>query len=185
MSELSELIKINRNIEKQNEEIIRLLKRIAGEDDEGHMTIPYVAPQEIAPHEMSFEFDESSEVGEAYFIEGHDVFRLTVKNNETSIDNLTGSAEASNFAEQEMLANESVKLNQAIGPKTVILNTEQAMNLPETLKMCYEIKAEKVFLPWFSMTQLIGAPETLMNLLKLDFYKDDAQLIEKVFAGGE
>lgn len=34
MSDLSELIKINRNIEKQNEEIIRLLKKIAGEKEE-------------------------------------------------------------------------------------------------------------------------------------------------------
>ena len=34
MSELSELIEINRNIEKQNEEIIRLLKIIAKEEDE-------------------------------------------------------------------------------------------------------------------------------------------------------
>ena len=34
MSELSELIKINKNIEKQNEEIIRLLKIIAGEKDD-------------------------------------------------------------------------------------------------------------------------------------------------------
>ena len=34
MSDLSELIKINRNIERQNEEIIRLLKKIAGEEEE-------------------------------------------------------------------------------------------------------------------------------------------------------
>ena len=34
MSELSELIKINKNIEKQNEEIIRLLKKIAGEEED-------------------------------------------------------------------------------------------------------------------------------------------------------
>ena len=33
MSDLSELIKINRNMEKQNEEIIRLLKKIAGEEE--------------------------------------------------------------------------------------------------------------------------------------------------------
>ena len=33
MSELSQLIEINRNIEKQNEEIIRLLKKIAGEEE--------------------------------------------------------------------------------------------------------------------------------------------------------
>ena len=33
MSDLSELIKINKNIERQNEEIIRLLKKIAGEKE--------------------------------------------------------------------------------------------------------------------------------------------------------
>ncbi len=40
MSDLSELIKINKNIEAQNEEIIRLLKKIAGEED--------IAPKNIA-----------------------------------------------------------------------------------------------------------------------------------------
>lgn len=185
MSELSELIKINRNIERQNDEIIRLLKKIAGEESDGEVTIPYVAPEQNAPPEMSFSFDGESEVGEVYFIEENDVFRLTVKNNETTIDNLTGSDDACNFAEQEMIANESIRLNEAIGPATVILNTEQSMELPETLKVCYEIGAEKVYMPWFSMTQLIGAPETLMTLMKLDFYKNDEQLIEKVFKKGE
>ena len=33
MSDLSELIKISKNIEAQNEEIIRLLKKIVGEDE--------------------------------------------------------------------------------------------------------------------------------------------------------
>ena len=33
MSDLSELIKIGKNIEAQNEEIIRLLKKIAGEEE--------------------------------------------------------------------------------------------------------------------------------------------------------
>lgn len=185
MSELSELIKINRNIEKQNEEIIRLLKRIAGEEEENQMTIPYVAPQQIDTPDISFNFPDESDVGEVYFIEDFEVFRLTVKNNETSIDNLTGSAEACNFAEQEMIANESIRLNQPIDAKTVILNTEQAMNLPEILRLCYESGAEKVYMPWFSMTQLIGAPDTLMTLMKLDFYKSDEQLMEKVFKKGD
>ena len=34
MSDLSELIEIAKNIENQNTEIIRLLKKIAGEDEE-------------------------------------------------------------------------------------------------------------------------------------------------------
>ena len=62
MSELSELIKINRNIERQNNEIIRLLKRIAGEENEGEMTISYVAPKQFTPPEMSFAFDDESEI---------------------------------------------------------------------------------------------------------------------------
>lgn len=181
MSELSELLKITRNIESQNEEIIRLLKKIAGEETEGEMTIPYVAPQQHAVPDMSFEFEAESAVGEVYFIEENDVFILTVKNNETSIDNLTGSRDACHYAEQEMLANESVRLNRAIGLATVILNTEQSMNLPETLRLCSEIGAENVYIPWYSMTQLVGAPETLMSIMKLDFYKSDDQLIEKVF----
>ena len=185
MSELSELIKINRNIEKQNEEIIRLLKRIAGDDADGVMTIPYVAPQKIETPKTSFTFADESEVGEVYFIEEFEVFKLSVKNNEITIDNLTGSSEACNFAEQEMIANESIKLNRAVGAKTVILNTDQAMNLPETLKLCYEVGAKKVYMPWFSMTQLVGAPDTLMTLMKLDFYRTDEQLIEKVFGKGD
>ena len=185
MSELSELININRNIEKQNEEIIRLLKKIAGEQSDGEMTIPYVAPQQIETPDTTFTFGDESAVGEVYFIEEFDVFKLTVKNNETVVNNLTGSAESCNFYEQELIANESIKLNQAIGPKTVILNTEQSKNLPETLRICYEMGANNVYMPWFSMTQLIGAPETLMTLLKLDFYKNEEQLIEKIFKKGD
>ena len=63
MSELSELIEINRNIERQNDEIIRLLKKIAGEENDGEMTIPYVAPKQKAPPEMSFTFGGESDVG--------------------------------------------------------------------------------------------------------------------------
>ena len=109
MSQLSELIKINRNIEKQNDEIIRLLKKIAGEDEDGQMTIPYVAPQKIEAPDTSFTFGDESAVGEVYFIEDFEVFKLTIKNNETSIDNLTGSSEACDFAEQEMIANEAAR----------------------------------------------------------------------------
>ena len=185
MSELSELIEINRNIERQNEEIIRLLKKIAGDENEDEMTIPYVAPQQITHPEVSFTFGDDSAAGEVYFIEEFDVFKLTVKNNETIVNNMTGSAEACNFAEQEMLANESIRINQPLNPKTVILNTEQSMNLPETLKMCHEIEAEYVFVPIYSMAQLVGAPETLMSIMKIDFYKSDEELIEKVFYKGD
>lgn len=181
MSELSELIKINRNIERQNEEIIRLLRKIADDDAEGQVTIPYVAPVQPEAPNMSFAFDGQSAVGEVHFIEEKNVFKLSVKNNEISINNLTGEGDACNYAEQEMIAYESIKQNQAIKPATVILNTEQSMNLPETLKICHEVGAKYVFIPWYSMTQLVGAPEMLLNIMKLDFYKDDGQLIGKVF----
>ena len=185
MSELSELIKTAKNIERQNDEIIRLLKKIAEDDSEGQMTIPYVAPEQPQAPDMSFAFGDESEVGEVYFIEEKNVFRLTIKNNEMTINNLTGSTDACYYAEQEMIANESIRLNHAIEPATVILNTEQSMNLPETLKICHEIGTKKVYIPWYSMTQLVGAPETLMIVMKLDFYKDDDQLIQKVFNKGD
>ena len=41
MSDLSELIKIAKNIENQNEEIIRLLKKIAGEEAENDKLAEY------------------------------------------------------------------------------------------------------------------------------------------------
>ena len=185
MSDLSELIKITRNIERQNDEIIRLLKRIAGDENDGEMTIPYVAPQQVSVPDVAFEFDGLIGLGEVHFIEGKDVFRLTVRNNEVSIDNMTGSKDACHYAEQELIANESVKRNQPIDPATVILNTEQSMNLPETLKICFEIGAENVYVPMYSMAQLVGAPETLMRVMKIDFYRSDEELIEKVFGKGE
>ena len=75
MSELSELIQINKNIEQQNREIIRLLKVIAGEDDDYvELTVPDDAPKVT--------LDEASEVGEVYFIEDKNVFKLSIKNND-------------------------------------------------------------------------------------------------------
>ena len=53
MSELSELIEINRNIEKQNEEIIRLLKIIAKEEDETEEIIEEeIEEEEVEPVEF-------------------------------------------------------------------------------------------------------------------------------------
>ena len=79
------------------------------------------------------------------------------------------------------MANESIKKNQRLPDSTVILNTEQSANLPQTLEMCYKFGAKKVFLPWASMTQLIGAPDKLMTIMKLDFYRTEEELITKVF----
>lgn len=174
MSELSELIEINRNIEKQNEEIIRLLKIIAGdEDDYVELSVPDETP--------SITLDATPQVGEVYFIEDKNVFRLSIKNNDLSIDNLTGSLRPTNFSCQHLVANESYNLKVPLKPATVILDKEQSANLPETLKMCVDIEAKYVFLPWSSMTQLIGAPENLMSMIKLDFYKSEEELIEKLF----
>ena len=189
MSELSELIEINRNIERQNDEIIRLLKKIAGEEDDAPDAFEYVKmesiQQEIAEKILSEIpgrlLENEPEVGVVHFIDDRNIFRLTVENNETKVDNLTGSSRPTNFKCQELIANESIKRNQPIPESTVILDKDQATELPILLKMCYDQGAKNIFLPWYSMTQIIGAPETLMEILKLDFYKTEEQLIEKVF----
>ena len=49
MSDLSELIKIAKNIENQNTEIIRLLKKIAGEDEEDERLRKYKELLSYAP----------------------------------------------------------------------------------------------------------------------------------------
>ena len=190
MSELSELIEINKNIEKQNEEIIRLLKKIADEkeDDVGYVRMAEIQNKIIEKIEKNLPesiLEYAPDVGEVYFIEDNDIFKLSVKNHETTVDNLTGSAKSINFNCQELVANESVKRNQPIPDSTVILNREQSNNLPVTLKICYDQGARNVFLPWYSMTQLVGAPETIMKILNLDFYKTEEQLIEKVFNAGD
>ena len=173
MSDLSELIKIAKNIENQNTEIIRLLKKIAGEDEEDERLRKYKELLSYTPHEP----------GEVYFLEGPDIFKLSVENNETIVDNLTGDAEASDFELQELIANESIKNDVSLDDGTVILNSQQSQNLPETLKICVEQDAKKVFMPIFSSTQLVGAPNNLMTILKLDFYKSEDQLLEKLFKG--
>ena len=103
MSELSELIQINKNIEKQNEEIIRLLKIIAGEGDDEYVEL------EVHQDTVDVTVDGNPLVGEVYFIEDKNVFRLSVKNNDFSIDNLTGSLRPSYYTCQHLVANESYK----------------------------------------------------------------------------
>ncbi|MBQ6100245.1 MAG: hypothetical protein IJL02_10355 [Methanobrevibacter sp.] len=178
MSELSELIEINKNIEKQNEEIIRLLKKIAGEDGYVHMEKEEVVFDEIEDTDL---LKTAPDVGEVYFVDNGDVFKLTVEDNETSVDNLTGSAEPSDYSVQELIANETIKRNQPLAENIVILGVENSANLPQILKVCHEQGAEKVYIPWYEMKQLIGAPETLMQIIKLDFYKTEELLIEKLF----
>ena len=191
MSELSELIEINRNIEKQNDEIIRLLKIIADEKDQTYQTptveIPYVtAPTpEIVVDEEGDCLDKVLEVGEVLFIEERNIFKLTIKNNEVITNNLTGSAEPIDYSLQEFVANESVRLNQEISPSTVILSKEQVTNLAETLKISIMQGAKKIYVSIFSMGQLVGAPQELTELIKIDFYKTEEDLINKLFEVGD
>ena len=205
MSDLSELIQITKNIEKQNTEIIRLLKKIAGESEKddkleqykkllsydpdfGDLHIDGVKseyPEEPKEVENKFKIgdllENSIAVGEVYFLEGQDIYRLTVEDNQTVVDNLTGEIKASEFGLQEMVANESVKNNASLEDSTVILSREQSQNLPETLKICVEQGAKKVYMPLFASAQLVGAPQSLLEILKLDFYKNEEQLLEKLF----
>ena len=201
MSELSELIEINKNIERQNEEIIRLLKKIAGEEDELEAKKEKImslapdfgdlfssiqeTPQEDEPLDESFRIgsllDTEIDVGEVYYIEGLDIYKLTIENNEITIDNLTGDGESNEFALQELIANESIKNNASLEDGTVILSAQQCENLPEIMKVCVEQGAQKVYMPLSSSAQLVGAPHNLINYVRMDFYKNDDHLIEKLF----
>ena len=206
MSDLSELLKTTKNIEKQNDEIIHLLKKIAGESEEDDKLSKYKKLLEYTPDfgelyidddklgqtkeepeevENTFQIgtllENSHDIGEVYFIEGENIFKLSIQNNETIINNITGDDEASEFGLQEMIANELIKNNASLDDSTVILNREQSLNLPETLKICVEQGAKKVYIPIFAATQLVGAPNSLMTILKLDFYKSEEELLEKLF----
>lgn len=202
MSELSELIEIAKNIESQNDEIIRLLKIVAGKseaerpkDDSvldltpnfGELFLSYKdeGPAEEVELDDSFRIgsllDNEIDVGEVYYIEGADIFKLSINNNEISIDNLTSDAEPIEFALQEMIANESIKNNASLEDGTVILSSQQCQNLPETMRICVEQGARKVYIPLFASAQLVGAPQNLINYVKMDFYKNDDHLIDKLF----
>lgn len=192
MSELSELIEINRNIEKQNEEIIRLLRIIAGEKDLAYETptveIPYVSmpTQDFTVDATDGDLlDTSLDVGEVLFIEDKNIFKLSVRNNEVSTNNLTGSGEPNDYSLQEFVANESIRLNQEVSPSTVILSKQQAESLAETLKVIVMQGAKRVYVSIFSMGQLVGAPQELMDFIKVDFYKNEKDLIDKLFETGD
>ena len=220
MSELSELIEITRNIEKQNEEIIRLLKIIAKEEDDkpkddslnltpdfgelflsdkedakiaidfGELKEAMAASEnEIAQEEPELNrsmmigslLDNEIDVGEVYFVEGTDIYKLTVENNETTVDNLTGDDDPNIFALQELVANTSIKNNSSLEDGTVILSKEHCINLPEVMRICVEQGATKVYMPLFASAQLVGAPQNLIEYVRMDFYKNDDDLIKKLF----
>jgi hypothetical protein len=215
MSELSELIEINRNIEKQNEEIIRLLKKIAGEDGNDQIKVGFSKKNPLKESQGSIEddlmkisfskknpfADQPAEetpaeeelpdgllqelefgVGDVYYIEGVDLFALSIQNNERMIDNLTGDGESINFNLAELVANESIKNNQSLDDYTVIVNEEETMDLSESLRVCHESGARKVFIPWSLRSQLLFAPPKLMEILKINFYKSDDELMDKLFS---
>ena len=189
MSELSQLIQINKNIEKQNEEIIRLLKKIANEaeDEEIKESAEEELNEEYLDENTLFRYgvDKSIEgemaAGEVYFIEDKNMFKLSVDKNNITIDNLTGSAKPNSFALEKLIANESMKNNVSLEDGTVIISLDNSNNLAESLKICVEQSAKKVFIPVSASTQLIGAPQQIMQLVKLDVYKNEENLIEKLF----
>lgn len=187
MSELEELIRINRNIENQNREIIRLLKIIAGQSDfvdRSGYVFPEIPDEIDNVYENADSFDSllevTCDVGEVYFIDG-DIFRLKVEKDELSVDNLMGNGESTNLGVAETVSRESIRRNQSLDDSTVILTDSSREKLPQTLELCYNQGAEKVFIPWNQMMELIGAPDTLQRLLKLNFYKSEDDLIEKIF----
>lgn len=195
MSELSELIRVNKNIEKQNEEIIRLLKIIAKESeekvDEPLNDTDFVIPYVQMPTDDSKHFDISGSdledilaeplgVGEVFFIE-EDVFKLIVKNNEVMIDNLTGDGECIDSSLIEIIANESIKNNQCLDEGTVIITEASNGKLPQTMKICIDRGAKKAYIPWKQSMELIGAPQKLQEMIQLDLYRNEEHLIEKLF----
>lgn len=204
MSDLSELINISKNIEKQNEEIIRLLKKIAGEEEEPkdpfaldkkmssmfvkQMVSDLVDQGLIEEDEKVIEeptsglpLDMVHGVGEVVFIEGEDIFKLTVKNNETTVDNLTSSTQPDDFNLQELIANESIKNNQSLANSTVILNESQSKDLAETLRLCVENGAKNVHVPLSESKQLMWSLDAIRTKINIEFYKDDQYLINSLF----
>jgi len=204
MSDLSELININKNIEKQNEEIIRLLKKIAGEKEEPkdpfaldkkmssmfvkQMVSDLVDQGLIEEDEKVIEeptsglpLDMVHGVGEVVFIEGEDIFKLTVKNNETTVDSLTSSSQPNDFNLQELIANESIKNNQSLANSTVILNESQSKDLAETLRLCLENGAKNVHVPLSESKQLMWSLDAIRTKINIEFYKDDQYLIKSLF----
>ena len=195
MSELSELIRVNKNIEKQNEEIIRLLKIIAKESDEKvdkplndtDFVIPYVQmPSDESKHfdvsgsDLDNVLEDSLGVGEVFFVED-DAFKLSIKNNEITIDNLTGEGECIDSGLIELVANESIKNDQCLDEGTVIITEASNGKLPQTMKICIDRGAKKAYIPWKQSMELLNAPQKLQEMIQLDLYHNEEHLIEKLF----
>lgn len=207
MSDLSELIKISKNIEAQNEEIIRLLKKIAGEEDEspakkfvqnqmkaypknpfdfstlGYGDLDAEEEEEIKPVSEieNPHFEDALDVGEVYFMEGENLFKISIQNNEIVIDNLDASSDPDDYYLAEVVVNKLAENNKSFKAPTVILPESVIGNLPLTLDRCIGEGAKKVYGPWKSMMELLNAPGYLQTELQLDFYKTEDHLIERVF----
>lgn len=174
MSELSSLIEIAKNIEKQNDEIIRLLKKIAEDEDE--------ITEEIVEEEREFiKVDVTGGLGEVFFMENLDIFKLSVKDSETTVNNLTGNSECEDYSLQEFIANESIRRNEEISPSTVIFSLEQVQNLAEMIGVCHEQDIQNIHTPWYTVTQLVGAPDNVMEMFNIQFYKTEEQLLKNLF----
>ena len=93
-----------------------------------------------------------------------------------------GGDETTNFNIAEIVSDESINRNQNIDDATVILTDSSKGKLPQTLELCYSQDAKKVFIPWDQAMELLGAPDTLQRVLKLNFYKSEEDLIEKLFS---
>lgn len=205
MSDLSELIKINKNIEAQNEEIIRLLKKIAGEEENASNNVSKNQLKPFPEHPFDFStlayddldiqeeevddiievkdshFTDSLDVGEVYFMENLNPFKISIANNELIIDNFDGSDDACDYSLAQLVANELIKNNASFDESTVILPESVIGNLPLTLERCIAEGAKNVYGPWKSMMELLNAPQYLQTKLQLDFYKTEEHLIERVF----
>ena len=180
MSEISELIEINRNIEKQNEEIIRLLKKIAGEDEPLYEE---AQGNEIPEYEPAQQIDTSLDIGEAFFMESADIFRVSL-DDEMAVDNLTGKGTPQNSELAEKVARKSLENAASIDDSTVILIKESEANVPQSLNVCYDQNIKTIYIPLSSMTQLLGAPVQLTDLFDIQYYKSDEDLLEKLFKSG-
>ena len=99
------------------------------------------------------------------------------------LDNLMGGEVTTTFDMAQNISRESIKRNQSIDDNTVILTSSSKDNLPKTLQVCHEQGAEKVFIPWNQMMELLGAPEKIQTILKLNFYRTEDELIKKLFDG--
>ena len=172
MSDLSQLIRINKNIEKQNNEIIRLLKKIAGESEDDSLV-------EIVD-EGVIETISRLDFGEVYFFD-NDLFKLSIKTNELMINNLTGTNESTDYSLAHFIANKSIEKNQKIGGYTAILTDSSKGNLPEALRICVEKGITKVYVPKNQVSELISAPSELSIYININIYQTCDDLAEKIF----